>query len=50
MKIQRAIQIEGREWENIRVSLERCGDIREFDPKIYINNRLTLEPISLIEK
>lgn len=38
MKIQRAIQIAGREWENIRLSLEMCGDIGEFDPKDFVNN------------
>lgn len=30
MEIQRALQIAQREWENIRVSLENCGDIGEF--------------------
>ena len=31
MEIQRALQIARREWENIRVSLENCGDTGEFD-------------------
>jgi hypothetical protein len=30
MEIQRALQIAQREWENIRVSLENCGDTGEF--------------------
>ncbi len=37
MDTQRAIQIASREWENIRISLEICGDIGEFSPKDYIN-------------
>jgi hypothetical protein len=37
MEILRALQIAKREWENIRVSLEMCGDIGEFDSKNYIN-------------
>jgi hypothetical protein len=37
MDTQRAIQIARREWENIKVSLEMCGDIGEFSVKDYIN-------------
>src|ERR1700757_5075757 len=37
MEILEALQIAKREWENIRVSLEMCGDIGEFDSKNYIN-------------
>ena len=44
MEILRAIEIAKREWENIRVSLERCGDIGEFDSKNYARSRIS--PIS----
>lgn len=37
MEILRALQIAKREWGNIRVSLEMCGDIGEFDSKNYVN-------------
>ncbi|MER3445864.1 MAG: hypothetical protein C4291_03070 [Candidatus Dadabacteria bacterium] len=37
MEIQRAIEVGEREWENIRVSLEMCGNIGEFDSKSHIN-------------
>jgi hypothetical protein len=40
MEILRALQIERREWENIRASLQKCADIGEFDSKI--NSRFTL--------
>jgi hypothetical protein len=36
MEIQRAFQIAGREWENIRLSLETCGDIGEFDSRHFV--------------
>src|SRR6201993_120245 len=42
MKIEKAIQIARREWENIRSSLEMCGDIGEFDSKNYLNSSLAL--------
>jgi hypothetical protein len=38
MDIQRAVQIAEREWENIRLSLQMCGDIGEFDSINHINN------------
>jgi hypothetical protein len=37
MKILRALQIAKREWGNIRVSLEKFGDIGEFDSNNYVN-------------
>jgi len=40
MRTLRALKIARREWENIRTSLEMCGDIGEFDSKDYINTRL----------
>jgi hypothetical protein len=30
MQLERALQIAEREWEGIRISLEKCGDIGEF--------------------
>ena len=41
MEILRAFIIAKREWENIKVSLERCGDIGEFDSDHPVNSRLT---------
>lgn len=38
MKIQEAILIAGREWENVRLSLRMCGDIGEFDSQSFVNN------------
>ncbi|MGE5443674.1 MAG: hypothetical protein ACM3SR_03620 [Ignavibacteriales bacterium] len=38
MDIQRAVQIAKREWENIRLSLQMCGDIGEFDSINHISN------------
>lgn len=35
-----ALQIAKREWGNIRVSLEECGDIGGFDPKSLVDSRL----------
>ena len=35
MEKPKALQIARREWDNIRVSLERCGDIGEFDTRDY---------------
>jgi hypothetical protein len=35
----KTLEIAKREWENIRVSLERCGDIGEFDSEDPINAR-----------
>jgi hypothetical protein len=40
MEILRAIEIAKREWGNIRVSLERCGDIGEFSSKNYARGRI----------
>ncbi len=37
MEIQRAIQAAEREWENIRASLEMCGDIGGFDTTNSLN-------------
>jgi len=37
MEKPKAIRIARREWENIRTSLERCGDIGEFDFRDYPN-------------
>jgi hypothetical protein len=42
MEIQRAIEVAKREWDNIRVSLDMCGDIGEFDSKSQINIGFTL--------
>lgn len=44
MEIIRALEIAGREWGNIRFSLEMCGDIGEFDFK----NHSTSKPDSLL--
>ncbi len=41
MKINRVVQIARREWENIKSSLEMCGDIGEFDSENPIHCRLT---------
>lgn len=35
MEIGRAFQTARREWDNIRLSLEACGDIGEFDSKDF---------------
>lgn len=35
-KLQRALQIAKREWENIRLSLRLCGDIGEFSEKDFM--------------
>src|SRR6201993_1409189 len=37
-RLGRALQIAKREWENIRVSLQKCGDIGEFNSKDYVNS------------
>lgn len=42
MQIERGFKIAGKEWTNIRVSLEGYGDIGEFDPKSHVKSRLTL--------
>ena len=44
MEIQRIIQIAIREWENIKVSLELCGNIGEFNSKDQANTGLALLP------
>jgi hypothetical protein len=49
MKILEAIQIAKREWGNIRTSLEKYGDVGEFDSKHQINSSLTpLESSALV--
>lgn len=45
MQILKALQIATREWENIRLSLEMCGDIGEFQSK----NTATTEPLIVSE-
>jgi hypothetical protein len=42
MKILEAVQIAKREWGNIRVSLDKFGDIGEFDSKNYVNSNPNL--------
>lgn len=44
MRALKALKIAIREWENIRSSLEMCGDIGEFDSKRHVNIRFI--PIS----
>lgn len=44
MEIQGAVQVAEREWENIRASLEMCGNIGEFDFTNYLNTRPILVP------
>ena len=39
MEIQSVFQIAKREWENISISLELCGDIGEFDLVHYIETK-----------
>jgi hypothetical protein len=34
--LEKAIQIARREWENVKVSLELCGDIGEFQEKDFM--------------
>lgn len=48
METQRAIQVAEREWENIRTSLEPCGDIGEFGSKNHLDIRLISEDSLLI--
>jgi hypothetical protein len=38
MEILEALQIARREWRNIRTSLEKCGDIGEFDSRNPVNS------------
>jgi hypothetical protein len=42
MEIPRALQIARREWENIRISLQECSDIGEFDSNNHVNSKTTL--------
>lgn len=42
MDIQSSVQVARREWENIQISLEECGDIGEFDLKQYIVKKSSL--------
>ncbi|HWP92969.1 MAG TPA: hypothetical protein VNN20_12320 [Thermodesulfobacteriota bacterium] len=41
MEILKILKIEQREWENIRTSLQECGDIGEFDSKKYMEGAST---------
>lgn len=50
METLEALQIARREWENIRTSLEMCGDIGEFDSENPINSGLTPVEGSLLVK
>lgn len=52
MEILRALQIAKREWENIRISLEVCGDIGEFNSINHVNSKLTIvsEGLLLVRK
>jgi len=50
MEILRAFQIAKREWENIRISLEKCGDIGEFDSENPVNRGISqLQGLRLVE-
>ncbi len=40
MEILKAFEIAKREWENIRISLEYCGDIGDFDSENPLNSSL----------
>ncbi|MFQ5788713.1 MAG: hypothetical protein ACE5H1_12120 [Thermodesulfobacteriota bacterium] len=40
MEILKAVQIAKREWGNIKLSLELCGDIGEFDSKHHVTSRI----------
>ncbi|MGQ0793324.1 MAG: hypothetical protein ACT4NX_04460 [Deltaproteobacteria bacterium] len=42
MEIQSAVQIARREWENIQISLQLCGDTGEFSLKRQVNGNLYL--------
>ena len=35
-KFERGLEIARREWENIRISLKLCGDIREFSEEDFM--------------
>ncbi|MGI9533512.1 MAG: hypothetical protein ACR2NW_01050 [Thermodesulfobacteriota bacterium] len=35
-ELAKALKIADREWENIRISLERCGDIGEFNKEDFM--------------
>jgi len=50
MKIERALKIARREWRNVGISLERAGDIEEFDSKSLVSNRLALVQIETGDK
>jgi hypothetical protein len=41
--IDKAIQVLRREWENLRCSLEMCGDIGDFNPEDFSISRWTVE-------
>lgn len=38
MDTPRAFEIAKREWANLGISLQACGDIGEFDPKDYLHS------------
>ncbi len=46
MKIQKALQIAKREWENIKASLETCGDIGEFFSTNHTSSKPDLFTVS----
>ena len=45
MLVQNALEIANREWENIRTSLEECGDIGVFDYEspLYTNGTFEID-------
>jgi hypothetical protein len=47
METVKPSQIARREWENIRASLEMCGDIGEFDSKNHTNEK-SISDLSLL--
>ncbi len=42
MEIFNTLRIEKREWENIRISLQGCGDIGEFDSMNHLHDNTPL--------
>jgi hypothetical protein len=50
MELEKALKIARREWGNLKVSLERAGDIGEFDSKSLVNSRLALVQIETGDK
>jgi len=50
LKTLQTLEIARREWGNIRVSLEKCGDIGEFDYEDPVNVKfIRLEGLSLVK-